>query len=165
MKSRLTTLLFASALAAGLLIPTMMSSEASATARAATATAAPTLNLPYDGTDPSSTGCANTAQVVQSNVSSYGTLQLRWSTACKTNWGRFVANSNIGIVAVYVYREADSKFCGDQAGTGCNGAWYNTPATIYSNQLYGCNYRTYAEVEIYNNGHPVYEFTPDAGGC
>jgi len=142
-----------------------MSSEAAATTHAVTATAAPSLNLPYDGTDPSTTGCANGAQVATHITKSYGTLELRWSPTCKTNWGRFVGTSNIGIVAVWVIREADGKTCGDQAGTGCNGAWYNTPNTIYSNQLYGCNYRTYAQLEIYNNGNQIYVDTPDAGGC
>jgi hypothetical protein len=64
-----------------------------------------------------------------------------------------------------VYREYDNKWCGDQTGTGCNGMWFNTPNTIYSNQLYGCNYVTYAQVEIYNNGHPLYTNTPAKGGC
>ena len=49
-------------------------------------------NLPYDGTDPIATGCGNTATTPRYTQTPFGTLYLRWSTACKTNWGRFVGN-------------------------------------------------------------------------
>jgi len=128
----------------------------------------PALSLPYDGTDPISTGCANSATTAAS-VKVYnpaggaylGLLELRWSTSCKTNWGKFTGNGNIGNVSVWVYRQADNKWCGDQSGTGCNAVWW--PSSAYSNQLYGCNYATLAQVEIQNGG--IYADTKLAGGC
>jgi hypothetical protein len=87
-------------------------------------TATPALNLPYDGTDPQADGCAKTAVTVvtvplYNGPEFVGNLSLRWSTACKTNWGRFTTSINVGApVQVYVYREADSKFCGDQISSG-----------------------------------------------
>ena len=163
MKSRLATLLLASALAAGLLIPAM-STEALATTHAATApAAAPCSGFGCDGQDPNADGCANGAQVVYSAVTSYGTLQLRWSPTCKTNWGRLITSRNVGPVRVRVIREAPFAICGDQPGNGCGDYWYNSPITIYSNQLYGCNYKIYAEADIYNSNYVF--TTPDAGGC
>ena len=162
MKSRLATLLFASALAAGLLIPAM-SSEALATTHAATAPAAPCSGFGCDGYDPNADGCATGATVPTSVTNSYGTLQLRWSPTCKTNWGRLITSRNVGPVLVRVIREAPFKVCGDQPGNGCNDYWYNSPSTIYSNQLYGCNYTTYAEAFIYNSNYIF--TTPAVGGC
>lgn len=128
----------------------------------------PALTLPYDGTDPAATGCANSAVTVNSTPVNhggvnFGTLQLKWSTSCKTNWGKFTGNGGIGNVSVWVYRQADNKWCGDQSGTGCNAAWW--PSSAYSNQLYGCNYQTLAQVEIWNNGSPFWVDTPLEGGC
>jgi hypothetical protein len=135
-------------------------------ARAATARSF--FNLPYDGTDPISTGCANSGVTVNNTPVNhagryFGNLALRWSSSCKTNWAKFSSNGNVGNVSVWVVRQADNKFCGDQSGTGCNAVWW--PNSAYSNQLYGCNYATYAEVEVYNNGNPFYAFTPAVGGC
>jgi uncharacterized protein DUF2690 len=125
-------------------------------------------NLPHDGTDPITTGCANTAVTVNNTAVDhggvyYGNLALRWSTDCKTNWAKFTGSGSVGSVAVWVYRQADKKSCGDQSGTGCNGAWW--PNSAYSNQLYGCNYNTLAQVEVFNNGNPFWVDTPYVGGC
>jgi len=137
-------------------------------AHTATGARVPALNLPYDGTDPMQDGCANSATTVEStkvyNPSGgayVGLLELRWSSSCKTNWGKFTGNGNIGGVSVWVYRQADNKYCGDQSGTGCASVWW--PNSAYSNQLYGCNYQTEAEVEIQNGLY--YGFTKLAGGC
>lgn len=124
--------------------------------------------LPYDGTDPIATGCNNSATTVATtpvnhNGVNYGTLYLRWSTGCKTNWGKFTGNGNVGNISVWVYRQADNKWCGDQSGNGCNSAWW--PNSAYSNQLYGCNYETLAQVEVENNGNPFWVDTPLVGGC
>jgi Protein of unknown function (DUF2690) len=117
---------------------------------------------PYDGTDPAATGCANTAHQAASVAVDGGTLQLMWSTSCHTNWARFTGG-NVGSVAVWVYRQADNQWCGDQTGNGCGGQWWTNGA--YSNQLFGCNYAELAEVEIWNNGSPIYSTTPLVGGC
>ena len=42
------------------------------------------------GQDPSATGCAADAYTVTSYNDSVGSLQLRWSPTCKTNWTRLV---------------------------------------------------------------------------
>ena len=137
-------------------------------AHAATGARVLALNLPYDGTDPIQTGCANSAttpksvKVYNPSGGAYiGLLQLRWSTSCKTNWGKFTGNGNIGGVSVWVDRQADNQYCGDQSGNGCASPWW--PNSAYSNQLYGCNYSTRAEVEIQNGGY--YGFTGWASGC
>ncbi|MEV6053261.1 DUF2690 domain-containing protein [Streptomyces sp. NPDC052107] len=51
----------------------------------------------YDGSDPSATGCASGATTVESAVvqnshSTFGTIELRYSTACHTAWARFTLN-------------------------------------------------------------------------
>ena len=150
------------------------SSTVAASPHAAAGSAA--LNLPYDGTDPIATGCANSAETVASKEvvldgQDVGDLQLRWSTTCKTNWGRFIDNSSGRWVDVYVYRQADNQWCGDQPGKGCNPGWWNA-SSVYSNQLYGCGYRTLAEVFVYDGpgdpldgGPSVVYATPLVGGC
>ncbi len=126
------------------------------------AAASAQLNKPYDGTDPVATGCDRTATTVASTPVDGGTLELRWSSSCRTNWGRFTGG-NVGYVAVWVYRQADNQWCGDQSGNGCGGQWWLNGA--YSNQLYGCNYWTRAAVEIWNNGSPIWRYTKYVGGC
>jgi len=137
-------------------------------AHAATGARIPALNLPYDGTDPGADGCANSAttptsvKVYNPSGGAYiGLLELRWSTSCKTNWGKFTGNGNVGGVSVWVGRQVDNKYCGDQSGTGCGSVWRTNSA--YSNQLYGCNYSTRAEVEIENGLY--YAATAWVGGC
>jgi hypothetical protein len=96
----------------------------------------------------------------------YGTLELRWSTACKTNWGRFSTTKSIGIVAVSVVRLADNLVCGDPPGNGCNEYFRGTPNTIYSNQLNGCHLALYAKVRVWNGGAYFDGVTPTSGtGC
>jgi hypothetical protein len=124
-----------------------------------------TLNQPYDGTDPAATGCANTASNASVTQTPFGTLILRWSSGCKTNWGKFTPNGSADLTSVWVYRQADNQYCGDQSGNGCNAAWWTAPAAPYSNQLYGCNYSTRAEVEVWDNGNPQYFYTNYVGGC
>jgi hypothetical protein len=94
----------------------------------------------------------------------YGTLQLRWSTACKTIWGKFISNGNVGRIDVSVYREEDGKVCGDQTGGGCSPPeYFSTPNTVYSNQLYSCNYHTLARVDFLDRG--IFAETSAVGGC
>lgn len=169
-----------SAIAGLLLVPTLLSAASAAAAKsvspapeavAVMGTPSPSLNLPYDGTNPETDGCANTVTtpastpVINGGIN-YGTLELRWSNACKTNWGRFIPSTNIYEAAVWVIREADNKICGDPPGNGCNTYGWFTPPTIYSNQLYGCNYMTYAQVEVlFADGSHFYTDTKAKGGC
>ncbi|MET8584825.1 DUF2690 domain-containing protein [Streptomyces collinus] len=51
----------------------------------------------YDGSDPSASGCASGATTVESAVvknshSTFGTIELRYSTACHTAWARLTLN-------------------------------------------------------------------------
>jgi len=51
----------------------------------------------YDGSDPSSTGCASGATTVESATvknanATFGTIELRYSTACHTAWARLTLN-------------------------------------------------------------------------
>ncbi len=164
-----TKLIVLAAALAAVALPTSAASASSQVAPSPHASAGRTvadLHFPLDGTDPIATGCATSAVTVANTpISIYGIslgdLQLRWSTACRTNWGKFTGTD--GPVSVWVYRQADNKWCGDQSGTGCNAVWRQNSA--YSNQLYGCNYKTLAEVEIDNDDHPLYFHTPFVGGC
>ncbi|SDB96195.1 Protein of unknown function [Melghirimyces thermohalophilus] len=48
---------------------------------------------PLDGTDPVSTGCANSAITVESaRIDPYATIELRYSTQCETAWARITAS-------------------------------------------------------------------------
>jgi len=49
--------------------------------------------LTYDGTDPGSTGCSNTAFSPTSKQVDYGTLEERFSTHCNTAWARFTCSN------------------------------------------------------------------------
>jgi hypothetical protein len=139
---------------------------------AVTGTPRPFLNLPYDGTDPGADGCANSTTTpasisVTNGGINYGTLQLKWSNTCKTNWGRFIPSSTpIYEAAVWVIREADNMTCGDPPGNGCSTYGWFSPPTIYSNQLYGCNYVTYAQVEVFPTEESHFWINTSAkGGC
>ncbi|MEU9475244.1 DUF2690 domain-containing protein [Streptomyces sp. NPDC048191] len=55
----------------------------------------------YDGSDPSSTGCASGATTVESatvrnSQGSVGTIELRYSVACHTAWARMTLNQTAG---------------------------------------------------------------------
>ncbi|MFH9983779.1 DUF2690 domain-containing protein [Streptomyces sp. NPDC017179] len=69
----------------------------------------------YDGTSPSSTGCANDGSTVASapmknSYGTYGVIELRYSLACHTAWARITLNYTQGA-------------CGDSsAGYGCSTA-------------------------------------------
>jgi hypothetical protein len=41
-----------------------------------------------DNHDPVASGCDNDAVTIASQTTGFGTLQLRWSTLCRTNWVR-----------------------------------------------------------------------------
>ncbi|WP_242225141.1 DUF2690 domain-containing protein [Bacillus cereus group sp. BfR-BA-01380] len=45
----------------------------------------------YDGTDPETTGCAKSATTVQSLYLQGATLELRYSSSCRTAWAKITA--------------------------------------------------------------------------
>lgn len=116
-------------------------------------TATPASALSYDYTNPSN-GCSASAQpnpVVSGNIINpetggvLGTVQLRYSTGCRTNWSRVVSNQ--GAVNILVW--ADRRYY-DGADTrghdGDPGPWYGSSA--YSDQLYGYNITVCANGQI-----------------
>lgn len=87
----------------------------------------------YDGQDPIATGCANTvttprsAQIYAGDGTIIGQIQLRYSTGCRTVWGRILAYYNNYNAHAYVYRNTD-------------GAWQNCENSTWSSSLgaYSC---------------------------
>jgi len=79
-----------------------------------------------DGVDPEASGCAADAYTVASATGQAGTVDLRYSPSCKTNWGRLLKpNMNI---SVFVIR---------QDGASAYSIWYSWPtAPIWSPMLY-----------------------------
>jgi hypothetical protein len=83
----------------------------------------------YDGTDPTSTGCGNTAVTEkQVNVGPYGAyVQLRYSTACRTTWAKLF-NGNAGspgdCAASYaiIHRNSDGREYKAVWGSGDSGS-------------------------------------------
>jgi len=73
-------------------------------------TSALAANLPYDGSDPNSTGCSGSAWTPFFINVADGTLELRFSNGCSTAWARFTClvggctNYNI-----FVQRQQDGK--------------------------------------------------------
>jgi len=68
-----------------------------------------------DGCDPIQQGCASDAVTVQFNTGPafwWGTLELRWSNKCQTNWTRFTANYG-SVWDVSVERQSPHARVGD----------------------------------------------------
>jgi hypothetical protein len=117
--------------------------------------------LTYDGTDPQSTGCSNSAFTATGpkNVD-YGTLEERFSTSCQTAWARFTCKQSGGCTnfVFWIHRVND----------GLDEDFYMTyPASMgngtqrWSPQLYdGAGYEAYACFQRYFGGqvecNPVY---------
>jgi hypothetical protein len=102
--------------------------------------AAPASALSYDNTDPQSTGCASSGITVKSASirSSYtgkiiGSVELRWSTKCKTNWARVSRTDG----ASAEYMTATSSRSVNRISTSEHLRGYNS---IWSNQVYGNGY-------------------------
>lgn len=80
-------------------------------------TAVPAANLPYDGTDPSTTGCGSNdatnyySKIVSDWTGNYGALILRYSYGCGTAWAKFICNASVGCsnFTLWVTRNNDGK--------------------------------------------------------
>ena len=154
-RSSLAVLATALAMGVAFLVP--------ATASAATTSAAVSCSgYGCDGTDPSATGCAATAVTVETadaheaNGSGLeiGYVQLRYSTACRTVWGRMVAfYPAAGDPGYEGY--AGSFRNSDHLSEGC---WTYTDDfsstldgyTCYSPQEYDGGVTSYAYADIYD---------------
>jgi hypothetical protein len=61
-----------------------------------------------DNRDPVQTGCAANVTSVTQATWPTGTIELRWSTDCWTNWSRFTPSSSSGGVGVHIWVERES---------------------------------------------------------
>lgn len=87
---------------------------------------------PYDNTDPMQTGCAASAQPVTSTMiydsrgANLALIEMRWSTACQTNWTRMTSKQG-GARWMRAYINRGSTWL----------TFAGTFSQIYTNQLYG----------------------------
>lgn len=102
--------------------------------------------LAYDHTDPVSTGCATGAYTVTSSSirrldtnAVVGTVELRWSPSCRTNWARLTPAAGVQPV----FAQVDAVRPSDGAVT----SWvvrYGTTWPLYGDQLNGATNCVYA---------------------
>jgi hypothetical protein len=101
---------------------------------------------PRDGQDPIASGCASTASTprsvpIRANGTVVGRVDLRYSSGCRTVWGRVLAYYTPYQAVAYVYRNSDGAFqrC-------ANAAWSNTlfAYTCYTLMLNDANVTSYA---------------------
>jgi len=135
---------------------------------------------PSDGTDPIATGCAvgittpRSAQVRDNSGHLLGSILLRWSARCGTNWAVAVANGGPTYVNPVVVRQSDGKWCGASPGfdpavrngpSGCyyNPTWYASQA--YTNQVKGVGVCVYAEGWIWSPWDRQFYFAKTASAC
>lgn len=132
--------------------------------------AARAANLPYDGSDPIATGCTSgattprAAGVADSRGHYLGTIQLRWSGRCGTNWATAVANGGTAYMDPVVVRQSDGKWCGATA-SGCYSNPYFNSSQVYTNQLYGAGVCVYAEGWIWSPWDGQWHFAQTAPAC
>lgn len=88
-----------------------------------------------DGTDPIATGCASgtvtntgTTYITNSAGQRLAYLELRYSVACGTNWGRITQVGSTSSIYVYAYRPSPYASTYTYGGAGSN---------YYGDQLYG----------------------------
>jgi hypothetical protein len=99
--------------------------------------------LPYDNTNPSSTGCAGsgytvgTRNIVSVTGQVIGRVELRYSNACGTNWSRVTSTIGTQQLLVWVDRPVDGATTWGGPG-GDPGPYASTSA--FSDQLYGNGY-------------------------
>jgi hypothetical protein len=90
---------------------------------------------PYDNTDPSQTGCAASARPVTSTMihdsrgGNLALLELRWSTACQTNWTRMTSQRGVRWMRAYIDRSRPAPWA--------TLTFAGTYSQLYTNQLYG----------------------------
>ncbi|TDU04990.1 uncharacterized protein DUF2690 [Streptomyces sp. 846.5] len=71
----------------------------------------------YDGQDPAASGCSSTAVTAKSapiyrgDGAQVGTIQLRYSTKCRTVWARIITPYNAGIAVVHRNTDNATEAC------------------------------------------------------
>jgi hypothetical protein len=121
----------------------VVAAVASAIALVGLAGPASAANLPYDNTNPVTTGCAASGYTVGSRSitsisgQAIGKVELRYSSACGTNWSR--VTSYIGSTSLLAWSTRSFDGVTTYGGPGGDpGPYYGTSA--YSDQLYGNGY-------------------------
>jgi hypothetical protein len=117
--------------------------------------ASPAAAATYDGTDPQSTHCADTAITAQArnirnpaNNAIVGVIELRYSRHCATAWARVVKYSNtlrcvpadVGCADALVYRNSDRREYSCKTRLGAN--------SCYTRQVNDSHVTSYAEGSI-----------------
>ena len=108
--------------------------------------------LPYDNTDPISTGCSASATTPRTAYITYGGFNigqvlLRYSTSCRTTWAKvnsFVtpcAADGNGCFYAQIYRNSDGYLLSRTSPTGTS--------TVYSNQLNDAGVTSFASSCMY----------------
>jgi len=103
----------------------------------------------YDGTDPVSTGCGNSAITLDSKVvgpNGSATIQLRYSTSCRTTWAKLIggnAGSPGDCAASYaiIHRNSD--------GLQYRATWTTADSgSIHTLQVNDANVTSYAQATV-----------------
>lgn len=99
--------------------------------------------LPYDNTNPATTGCSGsgytvgTRNIVSVSGQVIGRVELRYSSVCGTNWGRTTSTIGTRPLLTWVVRQADGVTT--YGGPGGDPGPY-TATSAFSDQVYGNGY-------------------------
>lgn len=109
------------------------------------------------GKDPSATGCAATASTVLSRLilngvgQQIGLIELRFSSACQTNWARTTSSINAVPMGAIVERAGgiDGSFVFECTPATCN----NTTATsVFTPMVWAPDVAALAQGDLFQNG-------------
>jgi hypothetical protein len=88
------------------------------------------------GRDPQATGCANDAVTFAVANLSYGTLQLRWSPTCKTEWARLYVYPTRTLAPGWVTATQPSTGYTVSGGINAISSWSPQTETVSSPMVY-----------------------------
>lgn len=99
----------------------------------------------YDGEDPIASGCANTAITARStaiyvNDTRVGTIELRYSTACRTVWGRVLSTGPYGTARIVRTSDWEWDTCASASWNSSLGKY-----TCYTPMLNDAGVESYAQ--------------------
>ena len=113
----------------------------------------------YDNEDPIASGCANTAITARStaiyvNSTQVGTIELRYSTACRTVWGRVLSTGPYGHAMLSRTSDWEWNDCGNLSWNSSLGKY-----TCYTAMLNDAGVESYARGSAsMSNGYNSDEF-------
>jgi hypothetical protein len=97
------------------------------------------------GTDPQATGCANSSTTFATINGDGWSLQLRWSTVCKTEWARIVVYPGwMGRGSIWAQQST-----GYTQSAGFGGGNYQTATAFWTPQIYSPAYCVTANANQY----------------